>query len=111
MAADNPTSFELIESTWTTLRDNFDDAQQRLTSVDDRKRLLSDRDHACLAYRAALGKQFDEQADFVVRTKKELSDATADMQNELTSLQDAAALLNAVSSAVKLAAALAGIAF
>ena len=42
--------------------------------------------------------------------KKELKEATAYMKRELAELQNIAAVLNAISSAVKLAAAVAGMA-
>jgi hypothetical protein len=108
MAAD-VTSNKAIEDTWFSLRRDYDDAQQRLSKKEDRERLLRDRDLARDAYFAARAKEFDEQDEFIKKTKKELTAATADMKRELASLQNIAAVLKAISSAVKLAATLAGI--
>jgi hypothetical protein len=104
----NSGSFDLIEETWFNLRRSFDDAQQRLSTKAARERLLADRDGARDAYYAARGKDFDEQDEFIKKTKKELARATAAMKVELQSLEDLDSLLKAVSSAVKLSAALAG---
>ena len=106
----SPTSFKMIQDTWFELRRRFDDANQRLTTKAERDRLLADRDGARDAYYAALGKTFDEQDAFVKKTKKELADVSAEMKRELQSLKTMADVLKAVSAAVKLAAALAGMA-
>lgn len=105
-----PSSFELIEDTWFTLRDNFDDALRLAQNKADRNSLLHDRDGARDAYNMALSKTFDEQDEFIKKTKKELKEVTAEMKRELAKLQNIAAVLNAISSAVKLAAALAAMA-
>jgi hypothetical protein len=103
-------SFNLIEDNWFTLRRSFDDAQQRLNTKADRDRLLADRDGARDAYYVARGKDFDEQDAFIKKTKKELKDAINYMKAELETLQNMANVLKAISSATKLAAALAGMA-
>jgi hypothetical protein len=108
MPADGATSFDMIEATWFTLRDSFDDALQAAETKEERERLLTERDGAYRAYVSSLGKVFDEQDQFIQKTKKELKGALADMKRELASLQDIAAILAVVASAVKLAAALAG---
>lgn len=103
-----PTSaFELIEETWFSIRDGFDDLLQGATDAGERKRLVTDRDGARDAYYHALGEQFDEQDHFVKQTKAELAAVTADLKSELESLENIAAALNLVSSAVKLMATLA----
>jgi hypothetical protein len=108
MAAD-PTSKKLIEDTWFSLRRKYDDALQQLQIKKDRENLLEERDLARDAYYASLAKDFDEQDEAIKKAKAELTAATADMKRELASLQDMAAVLKAVASAAKLAAALAGI--
>lgn len=105
----DPTSMDAIEDTWFILRDNYDDAQQAMPEKADRAKLLKKRDLARDAYYAAIDKQFDEQDEFIKKSKKELTAATADMKKELASLKNIAAVLEAVASAVKLAATLAGI--
>jgi hypothetical protein len=106
----NSASFDAIEDTWFSLRRSFDDAQQKLASKAERDHLLADRDGARDAYYVARAKDFDEQDAFVIKTKTELAAATTEMKHQLQSLQNMATVLKAVSSAVKLAAALAGMA-
>jgi hypothetical protein len=100
-------AFQLIEDAWFQIRDNFDDLLQAAPTAEARKSVLADRDGARDAYYHALGKAFDEQDHFVQKTKAELAGVTQDLKAALSDLQDLAAALSLVSSAVKLMAALA----
>jgi len=64
------TSFELIEDTWFTLRDGYDDALQLAQTEADRSDLLHQRDGARDAYYMALGKLFDEQDEFIKKPRR-----------------------------------------
>jgi len=108
MPADNRNqkSFDLIEDTWFTLRDNFDDLQRNAPDQAGREKLLANRDGARDAYYQAVGKIFDEQDAFVRGVKKELEGMTKDLKREIRDLQNIVSVLSLVSSSVRLAAAL-----
>ena len=106
MATKTDPNLAEIKRTYRLLDDNFDTIYSACDD-DQKKALITARDAARDAFWKAVAEDLTDNHDLVAHTLEELQDTNDQIDKDLKKLEDVSEILETVTQAVKLAAALA----